>query len=348
MAQSLTDRISGAVFRSIMKLPERALKVLAGRPIIIDGHPLTPETQVALKLMALQPEPPVDERVPAKERLATTVKAAMVAGPTLPLAVVENRTIAGAAGPLKARLYVPHGAPDPSPLMVYFHGGGWVVGDLDSHDSVCRFLAHEGTFRVLSVDYRLAPEHKHPAAVDDATAAFRAVVKEAKALGADPKRIAVGGDSAGGHLSAAVCLDAKADGGPMPAYQLLIYPVTDMSRKARSYALFPEGFFLTSAEMDWYIGHYLAASEDASDPRASVLLAENLSGLPPAFVATAGYDVLRDEGEAFAKRLEEAGVDVTLRRYEGYIHGFANTANLARGSRRAMTEMAQAVAKALA
>jgi acetyl esterase len=229
------------------------------------------------------------------------------------------------------------------PLLVYLHGGGWVRGDLHTHDNTCRFLAREAGVIVLSVDYRLAPEHKFPAAVEDSFAAFRWAHENAAELGVDQNAIAVGGDSAGGNLAAVVGQLAAADGGPVPAFLLIIYPATDFSEKRRSVKLFREGFLLTESDMDWYTAHYLPDKEAERDPRASPLLADDLSGTPPAYVMTAGFDPLRDEGEAYALRLREAGVPVALRRHSGLIHGFANMTGVGRTGRAAMLEAAGAL-----
>jgi acetyl esterase len=201
--------------------------------------------------------------------------------------------------------------------------------------------------RVLAVDYRRAPEHPFPAPLDDAVSAVRFALDRAQSLGADPARIAVGGDSAGGNLAAAAVRLLAGDGA-QPAFQLLIYPVTDLSRKRRSYQLFRDGFLLTESQMDWYRDHYLAAAEEALDPRASPLLAADLSGLPPAHVALAGFDVLRDEGEEYAERLRQAGVPVTVSRHTGLLHGFVNMVGLGRAGRGAMLEVAASLRTALA
>jgi acetyl esterase len=235
----------------------------------------------------------------------------------------------------------------PRALVVYYHGGGWVVGDLDTHDATCRHLAHDTTAAVLALDYRLAPEHRFPAAVDDAVAAFAWAVREAPALGADPACVGVAGDSAGGNLAAVVAQVTTRAGGARPVAQLLIYPVTDLSTKHPSYRLFSAGFFLTEADMDWYRGSYLPDESAARDPRASPLLAADLSGLPPAIVLTAGFDVLRDEGEAYARRLRDAGVPVELRRNAGQIHGFANASSVSPTARAAMDEGARLFRAAL-
>jgi len=260
---------------------------------------------------------------------------------------VEDRRIPGPGGEIGVRLYQPFAGGVQRPLLVYYHGGGWVVGDLDTHDGACRFLALQAGVNVLSVDYRLAPEHRFPAAVDDAVAAFRWAVLHAPELASDPARVAVGGDSAGGNLAAVVSQLTARDGGPRPAFQLLIYPVADLSTKHESYRLFREGFFLTEKQMDWYRGHYLSDESAARDPRASPLLAEPLKNLPPAYVATSGFDPLRDEGERYARKLEAAGVPVTLRRHGGLIHGFANATGVGTSSRRAMEEICAALRAAL-
>ena len=245
------------------------------------------------------------------------------------MASVAPATAAG----LPARLYIP---PDETgATLVYYHGGGWVVGDLDSHDALCRHLATASGARVLSVDYRLAPEHPFPAPVDDALAAFR----DAVALAPDPARVAVGGDSAGGHLAAVTAQLAAADGGPEPAFQLLIYPVTDCDVKHPSRATFAEGFFLTRANMDYYEGCFLPPGTDKRDPRVSPLHASDLAGLAPALVVTAGFDPLRDEGEAYAARLQDAGVPAILRRHAGFVHGFANVLGAGHAWRAAVAEM---------
>jgi acetyl esterase len=229
------------------------------------------------------------------------------------------------------------------PLVVYFHGGGWTIGDLDTCDSVCRFLAAHVPATVLSVDYRLAPEHRFPAAVEDAFAAYRWAAVDNTRLGVDPARIAVAGDSAGGNLAAAASLLAREEGGPSPAMQVLIYPVTDAVGGQRSRDEFAKGFLLTRADMDWFEQHYLPPPIDRADPRVSLLRAADLAGLPPAYIATAGFDPLRDEGEAYAKRMEEAGVSVALRRHGGLIHGFANMTAISSTARAAMLELAGAV-----
>jgi acetyl esterase len=275
-------------------------------------------------------------------------EAAAVSGPPLPVARVAEQTLPGPGGTLSTRLYVPFDAATPGPLLVYFHGGGWVLCDLDTHDQTCRFIAREAGVRVLAVDYRLAPEHPFPAPLDDAVAAVRFGIAEAGRLGADPARVAVGGDSAGANLATAAARLLSKNGSGAPVFQLLIYPVTDLSRKRRSYQLFQDGFFLTEKQMDWYREQYVPTRDAAFDPRVSPLLADDLDGLPPAHVAVAGFDVLRDEGEEYATRLRESGVPVTVHRHAGLVHGFCNTVNVGRASRAAMLEVTAALRAGLA
>jgi acetyl esterase len=222
------------------------------------------------------------------------------------------------------------------------------VGSIESHDSLCRFLAREVGLRVLSVGYRLAPESRFPAAAEDALASFRDAVARAEELGADAGAIAVGGDSAGGNLATVAALLAREEGGTTPAFQLLIYPVVELHGRDRaSYRLFGDGFYLTRAEMDWYDANYLADPEDAGDWRASPLHAD-LAGLPPALVVIAGFDPLRDECEEYARRLADAGVEVEVRRAAGLPHGFANAASVGRAAPAAMREVAAALRDRLA
>ncbi len=252
---------------------------------------------------------------------------------------------------LRARLYTPPGDPGderPSPLLVYFHGGGWVVGDIETHDQPCRLLALHSGAKVLSVDYRLAPEHPFPAAVEDALASFRDAIAKAGALGIDPARVAVAGDSAGGHLAAVCSILAAADGGPAPAFQLLIYPATDFVETSASRVKFGEGFLLTKENMDWYEEQFLGSGVDRRDPRVSPLHASSLEGVAPAMIVTAGFDPLRDEGEAYARRLRQAGVRCTLRRHPGSVHGFIHVLIAGTTAREALAEMGGALRGALA
>ena len=336
--------VDAIVVGIVTALPAFVQRLLSGgRPVRVDGLELEPDVQLLLALRRLRGDRELDTMTPGEARAEIARGAASFAGTLVPVARVESLTLAGAADPLAARLYVPDGTA--GGVLVYYHGGGWVVGDLDTHEAPCRFLARETGLAVLAVDYRRAPEHRFPAAVDDALAAFRWASAESARLGVPPGRIAVGGDSAGGNLAAVVALLATREGGPRPRAQLLIYPVTDLSTKHPSYRLFADGFFLTERDMDWYRGNYLPDAATALDPRASPLLAPDLHGLPPAVILSAGFDVLRDEGEAFAKRLAEAGVPVTHRRVPGQIHGFGNATGISASARTAMGEAARTLAK---
>jgi acetyl esterase len=323
------------------RLAERTQVRLSGRPpITVDGQTLEPEVQLLLATRERLGVPVYDERFSVWANRRFTQAEAMVGGGR-PVTVgrVEELAVPGPGGPLRARHYVPPGLSAGAPLLVFLHGGGFVVGDVDTHDSPCRLLCRAGGFHVLSIDYRLAPEHPFPAAQEDSVAAFAWAVEHAAELGADPERVCVGGDSAGGLLSAVVAQAAKAGECPMPALQLLLYPATDATQRRRSYDLFADGFFLTTALIDWYTGHFMPEGSDTADVRRSPLLAEDLSGLAPALVVTAGFDPLRDEGEAYAQALRTAGVPVVARRFDGLIHGFINSAGVLPVCRDAVNEI---------
>ena len=240
------------------------------------------------------------------------------------VARVENRTIPGPAGEIPVRIYTPQGS-GPFPALVFFHGGGWVICNLDTHDGTCRSLANGAGCVVVSVDYRLAPEHKFPAAPEDCYAATQWVAKNAAELNVDASHIAIGGDSAGGNLTAVVAQMARDQGDPHLVFQLLIYPATNFRMDTPSIEENATGYFLTKDDMIWFMNHYLNGEEDKTNPLASPMLASDLSNLPPALIITAQYDPLRDEGELYGQKLKEAGVPVTISRYEGVIHGFVGS-----------------------
>ena len=339
------------VLKFVCNLPPRLQRRLFGAPPQIGGQALAPDIHALIALAArARSDSLAEDADPATARVQRRQEAVIVAErPAIPMARVEAVEIPGPAGPIPARLYVPRDpAGDPPPLLVHYHGGGWVIGDLETHDSPCRFLAAHSGACVLAVDYRLAPEHPFPAAAEDAFAAYAWASANAGDLGVDPGRIAVGGDSAGGNLAAAVCLRAREEGVSPPAMQLLIYPVTDTGRELPSRRTFAEGFILTRRDMAYYEDRYLPPGSDRDDPRVSVLRAEDLGGLPPAYVAVAGFDPLRDEGVAYAARLRDAGVPVALREHPGLVHTFANLTAICPSARAAMLEAAGALRLGLA
>ena len=309
---------------------------------------LDPQAQAVLDLVARAGRPPYHQMTPKEARqLYRDTRAALQPDP-LEMAAVKDLTADGPGGPIPLRLYRPSaGGPTP-PVLVYFHGGGWVIGDLDTHDVLCRQLASESKAAVVSADYRLGPEHKFPAAVEDCWAATRWVAANGAALGLDGRRLAVGGDSAGGNLAAVVALMARDAGGPAIALQLLIYPGTDMAADTPSHREFAEGYLLTRDNIRWFIAHYLRSEADVDDWRASPGRAPSVRGLPPALVITAEFDPLRDEGEEYAARLREAGVPVRLSRYDGMIHGFFSMTGLLDRAPEAVAEAASELRAAFA
>lgn len=287
---------------------------------------LHPQIAKVLEAMARLELKPIEAMTPAEARAQMEVMAASRKAETLPVARIVNRTIPGPAGEIAVRLYWPNtsaAAQAPSPAIVYFHGGGHVIGSLDSHDLIARNLCGGAEAIVVSVDYRMGPEHRFPAAVDDSFAALDWVHANAASLGADPARLGVHGDSAGGNLAAVVALLARDRGGPALRLQSLVYPVADFRMESASYTTYATGCgILTADAMKWFRRHYLRSMDDAMDWRASPLLAPDLAGVAPAIVIAAECDVLHDEGLAYAERLKAAGVAVEYRRYAGMIHAF--------------------------
>jgi acetyl esterase len=290
--------------------------------------PVDPQIQQMLDALAAREYGGVSSGTPAEGRAAFRLLTVDLRRPDtiVPVAEVEDLDVPGATGRLPARVYRP-GSEGPHPTVVFFHGGGYVIGDIDTHDNQARTLCREVDAVVLSVGYRLAPEHPFPAGLEDCEAATRWAGEHVERLGGDPGRMAVAGDSAGGNLAAVVARRARDAGGPPLAAQLLIYPGTDHAGDYPSRTENGEGLFLTLADMRWFSDHYVGTA-DRSDPDLSPVLATDLGGLPPAVVVTAQYDPLRDEGEAYAHALERAGVPVTLRRFDGLIHGFFDLAAL--------------------
>jgi acetyl esterase len=304
-----------------------------GRRVTIDGNTLDTTLQLILATQRSAPTGGLSatddpEVARALVRNTNALMDSQVAVPTTDL------TIPGPDGPLRARHYRPTAA-GAAPLLVFFHGGGFVVGDIESHDGLCRMICRDAAIHVLSVDYRLAPEHKAPAAVDDCVAAYQWALGHAAELGADPSRIGVGGDSAGGTLAALVALRSREEGIPQPRLQVLLYPVPDLSAEVqtRSRVLFSDGFFVNKLDSDWFRDLYLDGTGlAADDPRVSPLKAADLSGLAPALVITAGFDPVRDEGNEYAAALRSAGVTVDHRQFDALTHGFASMASFGGGS----------------
>ncbi len=303
---------------------------------------LDPDAAAVFKAFQEAGRPPYETVSPAEAR-ELYLKGRVVTNPEPPqLELVQPLTIPSPAGSIPARIYTPlklRKANDLAPCLVFFHGGGWVIGDLDSHDVVCRKLADEGQLIVIAVDYRLAPEHKFPAAGDDAIAATKWIADHARQLGVDASRLTVGGDSAGGNLAAVVAISARDGNGPAIAGQVLIYPATDFAMTHPSHSEPETSLLLTHSVIKWFRDHYLNGAADVGDWRASPARANTLIGLPPAYVLTAGADPLRDEGDEYAGRLKEAGVAVTHRTFPGQFHGFFTMGKLLQQANVAASEI---------
>jgi len=302
--------------------------------------PLDP--QAAALIASLAGGTPVELMAVEQSRAALEERSRLTAGEPRAVAEVRDATATGPDGAIPIRFYLPD-APRPLPGLVFFHGGGWLRGSLQTHDALCRALALDADCAVVSVDYRMAPEHRFPAALDDCFAATRWVADNAAGLGIDARRLAVGGDSAGGNLTAAVAQLARAAGGPRFTLQALLYPVTDFNLETPSYLRNAEGYMLTRAAMRYYWQQYLGPDGDPSDARASPLRATSFAGLPPALVITAEFDPLLDEGRAYADKLRAAGVPVTYSEYAGMVHGFMTSAGVLDQGQRAIAELAEAV-----
>jgi acetyl esterase len=284
--------------------------------------PLDPQARFVLDQIAAQGGMQLEELSPAEARQLFEKMRLPV--PPEPVASVEDRTVAGPAGPIPVRVYRGIGIGANAPGIVFFHGGGWVIGSLESHDNLCRALANRAQAVVVAVDYRLAPEHRYPAAAEDCYAVARHVSENGGDYGVGAGRLAIAGDSAGGNLSAVVAQMARDRGTPSLRHQVLIYPVTDSDFERASYRENADGYLLTRDAMKWFWNHYVPDAARRSEAYAAPLRAEKLAGLPPATVITAEFDPLRDEGEAYAARLRDAGVPTTLTRYDGQLHGFVS------------------------
>lgn len=307
--------------------------------------PLEPKSQFVLEQINAVGMPPLETLTAEQLRASQSIPRNEDAEP---VGKVENRTIPGPGGELPVRVYYPKELQSSNPGLVYFHGGGWVIGDLDSHDSVCRALTNHANCVTISVDYRLAPEHKFPAAVEDAYTSVQYVHEHAEEFQIDPARIAIGGDSAGANLSAVVTNLAKQDNGPTICYQVLFYPSTAAGVETPTVSSVEngEGYFLTTGLMDWFMNCYLNNKEEKQSPLVTPMFFEDLTGLPPAIVITAEYDPLRDEGEAYAEKLKEAGVDVECIRFDGTIHGFISMSQVIDLGKDALEQAGKGLAEA--
>lgn len=340
----VTDAARTTALDRALSLPGPVLRRLAGAPLVVDGRTLHPEMQLLLRLQRL--DGPAPETLPISRGRRVLDAGARATGGRPPIGAVTDRTIDGPGGPLRLRFYTPRGLVGAAPALVYLHGGGFMYGGLDSHDALCRTLSERAQVRVVAIDYRLAPEHPFPAAFDDALAGWSWVAAHATGLGIDPSRLAIGGDSAGGNLAAAVTLATRRHGVAEPAFQLLIYPTTDMSRTYPSEEKFGEGLLLTTQFIELARDSYLVGDEDLTDPRLSPLHGDH-AGSPPAHVVTAGFDPLLDEGAALVAALEQAGVPVDHHCEERLIHGFANLVGVGRVGPQAVGRVAVALTRGL-
>ena len=310
--------------------------------------PLDPLVKAFLDSMKAVPGPKMSEMAPADARATFDGLMQMVGPKDVPVGKTENIVVPGAAGGIPIRITSPVAAGgDPMPALVYFHGGGFVIGNIESHDGLCRLMACEGGFRVISVDYRLAPEHKYPAAIDDCFAALSWVVANAAEIGVDANRIAVGGESAGGALAAEVAQLAKAKGGFSLAAQMLLFPVTQIGEETSSLREFAVGYFLEKETLDWFYASYLPQGADRNDPKISPLRAKDLSGQPPAFVMLGGFDPLHDEGMQYADKLRACGVKVTVADHSDMVHCFVYLQAVLPQAHEALAAASKAVAAML-
>lgn len=347
----IAREVQGMVANLALRMPISWINILAGPSVTVDGRTLDGRTQWFLKLLARSGHKPLPELGVAEARTEFDAFQTIMGGKPAPVGEIVDRIVApgvapiaapivgGPTGTLRVRIYRPAGSVARLlPAILYFHGGGFTIGSLEGYDLPCRFFCARSGCVVVAVDYRLAPEHKFPAAVDDAVAAFRWLAADATQLGIDPARIVVAGDSAGGTLAAVVAQEMR--GAPQPpCLQWLIYPAADLAGQTGSHDSCGEGFLLSRADMEWFLGLYFADPAEARDPRASPLRATDLSGLPPALVFTAGFDPLRDEGQAYAERLAAAGVKTVHREFDSLIHGFIGMRGALQGAARAMDEM---------
>lgn len=331
---SVVEFINHKIFQLKMSLPRKLqVKLAGGSPVVIRGRTLDPSLQLLANLSVRQP--PIRTLPVDVARTKSAAGYAALSGPTRKNVMVREVQISGQGGPLHCRIYTPNKPIEKSPTILYFHPGGWVLGDLNTAHSYCTELCSRVGATVVSVDYRLAPENKFPAAVEDAITAYEWTLYNISQLGRDLRKVIVAGESAGANLAAVVCQQAKQQNLPLPLYQFLVSPVTDCKNRSISYQDYRNSFPLTSETMEWFIHSYLSCEADALDPRASPLLADNLEGLPSAIVITAGFDPLLDEGATYANRLQSAGVPVHYHCEDSSGHGINTMAGLSRSCKEA-------------
>jgi len=337
--------IRRSIAQLIFSLPENWIYTLFGGATFQEGGPLDPQCQLAANLARILPK--LHTLPPTKARRLFADNIQIFDEPPISVSHIEDKLIpTPSASFVPVRLYNAHPQRGNLPIVLYFHGGGLTIGSIETHDALCRRLAYYAKVIVVSVDYRLAPEHPYPSAIDDAFLAYQYVRNSAYLFGGSPSEIAVAGDSAGALLATSVCYRAKMEKVPLPVFQALVYPMTDVSKESESYETQGEKFVLTSETMRWFIQNYLPNVGDRSLPINSPLLIDSkfLKGMPPAYIATAGFDPLRDEGDAYAKKLAEAGVKVTHQKYPNLIHGYLQMTGLILKAKEAETAFHQAIA----
>jgi acetyl esterase len=337
--KEIARQLQGKAANLALRMPISWVSILAGAPTTVDGRTLDTRTQWFLQLLARSGQQPLHVLGVEQARLEFDLFQRVMSGRPAPVGEIVDRTIAGPGGRLRVRLYRPAGSVARLlPTILYLHGGGWVIGSLEAYDLPCRFFCARSGCAIVAVDYRRAPEHKFPAGLDDAVAAFRWLAAEATELGIDPDRIVVAGDSAGGTLATVVAQLVRGEA-RTPCLQWLIYPATDLGAETQSHVSCGQGFLLTQADMQWFRGLYLNDASEIADPRVSPLRSPDLSGLPPALIFTAGLDPLRDEGQAYAERLSAAGVKTVHREFDSLIHGFVGMRGALQAAARAMDDM---------
>jgi len=337
--KEIARQLQGKAANLALRMPISWVNILTHAPITVDGRTLDTRTQWFLQLLVRSGQQPLHRLGVEKARAEFDLFQPMMSGRPAPVGEIVDRTIAGPGGRLRVRIYRPAGSVARLlPTVLYFHGGGWVIGSLEAYDLPCRFFCARSGCAVVAVDYRLAPEHKFPAGLDDAVASFRWLAANAEEMGIDAGRIVVAGDSAGATLAAVVAQLVRGEA-RTPCLQWLIYPATDLAAETPSHISCGEGFLLTRSDMEWFHGLYLSNVSEAADPRVSPLRAADLAGLPPALVFTAGLDPLRDEGQAYADKLMAAGVKTVHREFDSLIHGYVGMRGALQAAARAMDDM---------